>query len=440
MGRHTVTGLLSTHGKQGEDWSAAYRLYQGTRFNVEGISRSLLKEVVNFQNKRSPFVVALDDTIFRKTGKKIPKTKTMRDPLSPPFHVNLIRGQRVIQISAAVSDKGGMARMVPVSLREAPCVLKPKKNASEEEWVKYRRQRKEQNLSQEGVRGMSSLRNDLDAVSSKDKALWLTVDGSYTNSAVLRHLPDRTVLIGRVRKDAAFHFLPEAQKEKGRKKTYGGKAPTPEEVRKDASREWQSVRAFATGKKHNFRVKTLEGLRWKVAGENQNLRLVVIGPVGYRLSQKSRVLYRNPAYLICTDPKLSLQKILQSYLWRWGIEVNFRDQKTLLGMGQAGVRHHDAVIKVPQMVLQAYSALLIAGIKTFGLRGIPDAVSKPKWNQKPNKMRASTQDIIQQLRFEVWGLGIQTLHFNGFRNASPLFQKPSKCDFDPLNALLHSFN
>ena len=351
MGRHTLTGLLSTHGKQGEDWSAAYRLYQGTRFDAEGISRSLLKEVVNFQKEESPVVVALDDTIFRKTGKKIPKTKTMRDPLSPPFHVNLIRGQRVIQISAAVSDSEGMARMIPVSLREAPCVLKPKKNASEEEWTEYRRQSKEQNLSKEGVRGMSLLRNDLDTVSSEEKALWLTVDGSYTNSTVLRHLPDRTVLIGRVRKDAALHFLPEAKKEKGRKRTYGDKAPTPEEVRKNELQAWQPIRAFATGKKHDFRVKTIEGLKWKTAGENQNLRLVVIGPVGYRLSQKSRVLYRNPAYLICTDPHLSLQQILQAYLWRWGIEVNFRDQKTLLGMGQAGVRHNDAVIKVPQMAV-----------------------------------------------------------------------------------------
>jgi len=346
----------------------------------------------------------------------------------------------VIQMSAAVSDSEGMARMVPVSLREAPCVLKPRKKAPEDAWVEYRRKKKEQNLSQEGVRGIFSLRKDLDTVSSKDKALWLTIDGSYTNSTVLRTLPDRTVLIGRVRKDAAFYFLPEAQKRKGRKKTYGEKAPTPEEVRTSESQPWQWISAFATGKKHNFRVKTVEGLRWKVAGENQNLRLIVIGSVGYRLNKNSRVLYRNPAYLICTDPQLPVQEILQAYLWRWGIEVNFRDQKTLLGMGQAGVRHNDAVIKVPQMILQSYASLLIAGIKTFGLRGVPDTVSKPKWNQKSNKMRASTQDLIQQLRFEVWGLGIHSLHFNGFRDISPPSQKPEKCNFDPVNALLYSFN
>ncbi|MEK7074574.1 MAG: hypothetical protein AAB968_02310, partial [Patescibacteria group bacterium] len=127
------------------------------------------------------------------------------------FHTNLIRGQRFIQLSAAVSDSEGMARMIPVSLREAPCVLKPKKTASLEEWQAYRCRIREQNLSREGVSGISDLRQDLDQIASPDRGLWVTVDGSYTNTTVLRHLPDRTVLIGRVRKDAALYFAPATQ-------------------------------------------------------------------------------------------------------------------------------------------------------------------------------------------------------------------------------------
>ena len=42
----------------------------------------------------------------------------------------------------------------------------------------------------------------------------------------------------------------------------------------------------------------------------------------------------------CNLTKLNLpvEKLLQYYLWRWGIEVNFRDEKTLIGTGQAQVR------------------------------------------------------------------------------------------------------
>lgn len=446
LGRHTVTGILSTQGKQKEDWSAAYRLYQQERFDAQHITRSLLNEVLGFQKKEAPLVVALDDTILHKTGKKIPKTKMFRDPLSPKFHVNLIRGQRFIQISAAVSNSeggtppAGMARMIPIALREAPCVLKPKKQALPDEWQAYRLQVKEQNLSREGAHGMDFIRQSLDTLSSPDRALWVTVDGSYTNTTVLRHLPDRTVLIGRVRKDAALHFKPKDMKEKGRKKTYGEKAPTPEELRKDELIPWQSIPAFATGKGHSFQIKTLTGLKWRVAGENKTVRLIVIRPLAYRLNQKSRLLYRQPGFLICTDPTLPIEQVLQAYLWRWDIEVNFRDQKTILGMGQAGVRHPDSVRKVPQMIQQAYSSLLIAGIKTFGLKGIPSAVDKPKWNQKPNKIRASTQDLLQQLRFEMWGMGIHSLHFSGFRNSSIQDVNPEKSFFDPLNAALYAFH
>lgn len=48
------------------------------------------------------------------------------------------------------------------------------------------------------------------------------------------------------------------------------------------------------------------GRRWPV-------RLVVIAPFGYRLRQGSRRLHRQPAFIICTDPNLSLEDIVQYY-------------------------------------------------------------------------------------------------------------------------------
>jgi hypothetical protein len=47
------------------------------------------------------------------------------------------------------------------------------------------------------------------------------------------------------------------------------------------------------------------------------------------------MLYREPAYLICTETGLGIEDILQAYIWRWEIEVDFREEKTLLGCGQA---------------------------------------------------------------------------------------------------------
>jgi hypothetical protein len=74
------------------------------------------------------------------------------------------------------------------------------------------------------------------------------------------------------------------------------------------------------------------------SGGRQHLQLLVIAPLGYRLRKGSKLLYRQPAFLICTDPSLPIDSLLQNYLWRWDIEINFRDQKSLLGSSSASLR------------------------------------------------------------------------------------------------------
>ena len=46
---------------------------------------------------------AMDDTIARKTGKKIHGSAWKRDPLGPAFQTNLVLAQRYLQFSAASS-------------------------------------------------------------------------------------------------------------------------------------------------------------------------------------------------------------------------------------------------------------------------------------------------------------------------------------------------
>jgi len=39
----------------------------------------------------APLVVAMDDSLLRKTGRKVCGVRYLRDPMSPPFHVNFVR-------------------------------------------------------------------------------------------------------------------------------------------------------------------------------------------------------------------------------------------------------------------------------------------------------------------------------------------------------------
>ncbi len=119
------------------------------------------------------------------------------------------------------------------------------------------------------------------------------------------------------------------------------------------------------------------------------------------MTKTSALLYRKPAYLICTDNRMSIRQILQSYLWRWGIVVNFRDQKTLFGCGQAQVRMKTAVEKVPTFITAVYAMLQLAMEKTEK-NPENNRLPRPKWYRKNESKKATTGDAINQFKAQWW--------------------------------------
>jgi hypothetical protein len=277
---------------------------------------------------------------------------------------------------------------------------------------------------------------------AEDRPLLVAVDGSYTNKTVLNNLPERTTLIGRIRKDAKLFHLPseENQPAVGAKRKYGAQAPTPEELRQDDSIAWQEVTAFGAGKTHTFRIKTISPVLWKRAGPDNHLRMVAIAPVGYRLRKGSKLLYRQPAYLICTDPDLPLDELVQYYLWRWDVEVNHRDEKQIIGVGQAQVRSPQSVDRQPTLAVASYAILLLAAVRAFGIDALHGTLPPPKWQTHRTKQRLSTQELIRQLRSEVWAYAIDQLDVNSndFVTDQSAFTKSPKLHLPVTSALLYA--
>ena len=103
-GRHTVSAPITTFGKQFRDWTADYSLYSKDRVKAQVIFKQVRQEVELLESNSRPLCLALDDTILRKVGKPIPGTAYRKDPLGPPFNLNLVWAQRRLQLSAAVAD------------------------------------------------------------------------------------------------------------------------------------------------------------------------------------------------------------------------------------------------------------------------------------------------------------------------------------------------
>lgn len=411
LGRHTITGQLATAGRLFVDWSADYRLYSQARVDPQEMFAQLQLAALEQLPNEHPVVVALDDTRIKKWSKKTPGVQYFRDPLGPKFHVNLMLAQRFIQQSLAISDGQGSARMVPVGFNHAPVPVKPRRPAPPEEWQAYRQAQRELALSTVGAQQVQRLRENLDACAAgRDRMLVSVVDGGYTNRRFLTQLPDNCTAIGRIRGDAKLYQLPDGQPAAGRRRIYGDEAPTPEQLRADDRVAWREITVQHNQQPMRMRVKSLTGLRWRATGERHVLRLVVIAPLGYRINAGGKRLYRKPAYLICTDPDLPVAEVVQYYIWRWGIEVNFRDEKTLIGVGQAEVHNPSSVERVPALQVLAYGILLVAAIKTYGLQDMQLSLPSPRWQNKPPK-QVSSQQLVNQLRHDLWS---DNLRFSDF--------------------------
>jgi len=421
MGSHTVTNLVSACGGQFKDWSADYRMYERNRVSPEALFAAVRSQLC--ERHGGDVVIALDDTRVRKSGKKTFGVKYTRDPLGPPFHVNFILAQRFVQTSMACQTREGHARMIPVDWVHAPMPRKPSRHASQEQWKHYGELSNQSCLARLAVNRMQHVRHWMNESGALERSLWCVVDGSFTNATVLKNLPERTVLVGRIRKDAKLYYLPEQQPvAQGRRRQYGVQAPTPEELRANDAIPWQRISVCAGGARRRLRVKKLGPLRWRTAGANLDLQLVVIAPIAYRTTPKGKTLYRQPAYLICTDPHATLTQIVQRYVWRWDIEVNFRDQKTVLGLGEAQVRTPQAIQNVNGLAVAAYAMLLTAA-ETCKQANLPFLhLPAPKWRRYKPK-RVTTMDLIQNLRYELWAKAILFSDFHATPNNNTNPQK-----------------
>jgi DDE superfamily endonuclease len=434
LGRHTLTGLLATNGQLHRDWSADYRLYSRQRIDPAQLFGQIRRSAQHSLAPHQALTVAMDDSILRKSGRQIPGVGYRRDPLSPPFHVNLVRGMRFVQLSALVPQRDGFNRMIPIDFQPAPLPARPKCNASPEQHHLYQQALVAANINSLAVQRLATLRHQLDAEASNPlRPLRVVVDGRFTNAKVLKNLPPNTTLIGRIRRDAKLFFCAQSQAPTGRPRRYGQPAPSPEQLLADPSREFQCVQAQLGTRSCQLRVKSLGPLRALQAGATPALQLLVIAPLGYRLRKGSKLLYRQPAFLICTDPKLDIQALLQSYLWRWDIEINFRDQKTLLGVGEAQVRNPRSVQTQPALAVAAYGLLLLAAAQSN-----LQALSQPKWRPQLQPKRLSTASLINLLRHELWNASIRTLSFNHFCSEPVQDHNPGKLQPDLRSALFYA--
>jgi hypothetical protein len=415
LGRRTLSRIIWTNGGQHKDWRADYFLFSRAKWDPAQLFTPIVQRALAWCPGRY-IGVAIDDTRLHKTGPRIQQAFYQRDPLSPKFHVNLMFGLRFLQASLLVplfrQSKVG-TRALPIAFEEVSVVKRPRRKLPkhrrrtsrakrtkplsplELEWKQYRAAQKVYNLSARFADLMRRLRTTFDACGAAKKILLLAVDGSFCNRTVFTTVLLGVELIARARKDIRLCF----RADDGPRRFYGVEKFTPEQVRLDESRPWKATTVFYGGKRRKVEYKEVAGVLWQGGARQRLLRLLVIRPTRYRKQKSGRYYYRRPAYLLTTVVTGTVRQLLQIYFDRWQIEVNHREEKDTLGVGQAQLWNVTSVPKQPAFAVASYSALLLASLVAFGAERGKAYAALPKWRRRA--ARPSALDLITLLRKEM---------------------------------------
>jgi hypothetical protein len=401
--RNTITQCRIYGGLEDLDWSSDYKLLSRAKWNDEELFMPVIKEVIHYF-KDDYICLAVDDTKVKKTGKKIPFTQYFMDALSPAFRYNLIWGHRLLQFSALLplyeqeevdpedEDKlYHVSRGIPVSATNVPAVKKPGKNASNDELEAYKHAKGKSNLCLAFIENAHRLRASFDQSGAADKTLLIVADGSFCNSTVFKADLEGIKVAARCRKDASLCHRAEASS----RRIYSQETFTPLAVRQDDNIPYQTAMLYIGKKRRKVRYKEVRNVLWRRGAGQQELRLIVIAPKPYK-SHGHKQNYKQEAYLLTNDDKLSAEVIIQQYINRWEIEVNHRDEKNNLGLGQAQVWNKNAVVNAPALLIAAYSIMLLMSLKCYGLHRSDGYLPQPKWRK--GSVRPSCNDMVNLMR------------------------------------------
>lgn len=405
-GRNTITQSLVFGGLEEVDWSSDFKVFSRSKWNDANLFKPIIEETVSYFPD-SYICLAVDDTKVKKTGNKIPLAQFFKDPLSPPFRHNLMYGHRILQFSALLplyeqeipnpDDKDKLyhiCRGIPVSASNVPAVKKPGKKATDEDIKAYKLAKRKNNLSLTFIDNAMKLRDTYDEKGAIDKTLLIVADGSFCNSTIFKADLDRTNIAARCRKDAKLCHRDMTSS----KRIYSKDTFTPLSVRQDDNIPYKAAMLFIGKKLRKVRYKEVTRVLWQRGAGQKELRMIVIAPKPYK-SYGRKQLYKQEAYLLTNDTTLSAEVIIQQYINRWEIEVNHRDEKNNLGMGQAQVWNKDAVIKVPALLIAAYSIMLLMSLNCYGIHRSDSYLAQPKWRK--GSIRPSCNDLTNLMRNEL---------------------------------------
>jgi DDE superfamily endonuclease len=363
-GKRSVCGMLAGAGLS-RAWShdRAHFFFARARWNADGLGLAVARLVVALLVPAGePVTMAIDDTLFRRCGKKVWAASWFHDG-SAPGPAKTGYGNNWV-IAAVVVRLPAVRRPVAIPVL-AKLVIKGTSSASRL-WL---------------ARRMTELLAE--ALPGRD--IRVVADSAYAGGE-LKKLPARATWTTRLRKDAALYGLPpDRTGRRGRPRHKGDRLLCLAELA--AATAFTQVTVTRYGKAATVRVAAVTCL-WPSVFGSRAVTIVLIrdrSASGYDLA------------LVTTDTAASAARVIERYAARWSIEVAIEDARQVFGAGQARNRTARAVERTIPFQL-ACQAIATCWYATAGHdpADAEDHRARAPWYK--TKTQPSTADMAAKLR------------------------------------------
>lgn len=387
VGEHTVTGMLLA-ARLERTWhhSRAHDFFSRRRWSADELGLRLLDFVLaRFLAAEAPLRLAVDDTVFARSGPKVFGATLHRQD-----HVH--GGGKQVRYGNCWVVLGIVLRL-PCGERPLflPLLFRlwqadPARRGYGRKGLPYKRSKDPAYPSQ------SELARELvDLVRARhpERAIELLGDGAYATKA-MRGLPEEVRMIARLKSSCTLYAFP-AEKDphkRGRAPLKGERLGRVKEIAAAASDRFASISPKGPGLPASLSVYALDCL-WFGVLHTRPVRVVIVAdPKGKRAMAMA---------LVSTDTTLSATEIVERYAQRWTIEVCFRDAKQLSGVGEARNRTPTAVKRTVPFGFLCQALTIV----WYALNGDPAADVKERRERAPwyrHKRAPSYGDMLVALR------------------------------------------
>lgn len=380
-GRRTVASALRVTGRGDQpDFTNYHRLLNRDAWSCLQAGRILLGLVLAVLPMDAPLVLAVDDTVERRNGRKIKAKGCYRDAVrSSKKHPVKCFGLKWTTLSVLLPMPwGGRVWALPLLTALCPPAGKgprPEGERAHKTTIDWARQ-----LALRVRRWAPGRR------------IVLVADGGFASVALAAACRRHDIaLVCRLKINAALYDNPidPPPGRRGRKPKKGARQPSPAGRAACPEAEWAEVEVtWYRGRPKVMKVLTGFGL-WDAP------RVDPV-PLNYLVARDPEGTHRDAAYF-CTDGKLPPAVVLGYVVQRWSLEVSFEEMRAYLGMETQRQWSDLAIARTTPVLMGLYSLVCL-----LAMRWHAEGLLKPEGSAWYAKSEPTFSDCLTLTRRRIW--------------------------------------